>query len=480
MAINKREEDLFHILQHCKQLHNAYLTYFDFNNLHKCRTQKARNDSDLAFPTNKALDLLWSSEWAVWLNNTGKICYRSSPFEKIVTVSFEEMKSILHNRFNISFKKTRNLPSDQQMILYFHDLVLITGEEFNPSKMEEFYSTSYKTYHRNTFIPTMYMIKQYIIPYNLTDSVIIKYIFHLSNENVAKFQYIINWLAFFIQTLQKSSVALVLIGDQDSGIDILYDKIIKPLFGAQYCITLYEEDLSTSDLDKAVEDKIFYNLNEFSSESLDNRFLHGLITSNATTFKQKNKSVSKEIKIHGQTLITSSKLLQLDNTNLQQNCTLFKLDLKLTNFLEQNHLHNVDHLEQMIQEDLYNFAFFLRSYKINPKNAQLTFQDDDKSKMIVIQESNLEKFVKALKANDISYFNKLKNNVVYKELHANFQKNRVKQSQLLMYYNILYGDSEFNTIRGLMKELRKIDPKLFAIQNIHISNGVKYFPIKHT
>ena len=64
------------------------------------------------------------------------------------------------------------------------------------------------------------------------------FIFELTNKNNHAFNYIMNWLASYFQTLQKSKCALVLIGDKDCDIKTANKKGIK-----SYKVNNTEKDL---------------------------------------------------------------------------------------------------------------------------------------------------------------------------------------------------------------------------------------------
>ena len=69
------------------------------------------------------------------------------------------------------------------------------------------------------------------------ESIIKNFIYNLSKNN-REFDYIMNWLADFYQRLDKSNIALVLIGDNETT-DILVNMIIKPIFALReeyFCV----------------------------------------------------------------------------------------------------------------------------------------------------------------------------------------------------------------------------------------------------
>ena len=105
--------------------------------------------------------------------------------------------------------------------------------EFNPFVLKEFYSPCGNSFfYRNLFKPTKYLMlnsKEHKEP-----KAIFALIRHLVNYDDERFDYVVNWLAYFFQALKKSQVALVLRGDQGAGKGIFVDLVLSPLFGEDY------------------------------------------------------------------------------------------------------------------------------------------------------------------------------------------------------------------------------------------------------
>jgi len=103
---------------------------------------------------------------------------------------------------------------------------------------------------RNRFVSNQYLAKRYqqkqdIIINNEEQTFIEKFIYHLVKENHALFYYIMNWLAYYFQHLQKSKTALVLLGEQEVTQGIFWNIIIKEIFSQQYCATINDKEQDT-------------------------------------------------------------------------------------------------------------------------------------------------------------------------------------------------------------------------------------------
>ena len=64
-------------------------------------------------------------------------------------------------------------------------------------------------------------------------SFIEQFTYYLVNENIYIYSYMMNWIAYFFQTLNKTNTALVLLGDKDSSEEYFLKNIIKEIFGSK-------------------------------------------------------------------------------------------------------------------------------------------------------------------------------------------------------------------------------------------------------
>jgi len=146
-------------------------------------------------------------------------------------------------------------------------------------------------------------------------------------------------LAYFFQGLKKSQVALVLRGNQGAGKGILFNEVIQPLFGKDYCTTVNDKSLRSSYLGGIVENVIFFNLDEIShqkAESADiKNFLKALVTNDTITAEKKFVTLEKGTKVYGQVLITSNEPYVLDVEQSDRRYTIFTTadNLTYSNFL---------------------------------------------------------------------------------------------------------------------------------------------------
>lgn len=68
------------------------------------------------------------------------------------------------------------------------------------------------------------------------------------------------WLGEYFTTLQGSQDILVLLGNKELSEEIFWRKIINPIFGHKYCITMTEEVLKNQSIEEILKHKIFFNI----------------------------------------------------------------------------------------------------------------------------------------------------------------------------------------------------------------------------
>jgi len=307
-------------------------------------------------------------------------------------------------------------------------------------------------------------------------SMTLQYLYYLCGYKQDRFHYLINWLASFFKNLsKKSDTVLILYGKSNSGIDILFDNIITPLFGEEYTLNITDSTLKSKNISKSINEKLFYNLNNISKIATENE-----------TIKTFLQNLLQDQQKYAQTLITieEPEISYIDQKF--ENYTVFQVSGIIDKMYLPDWFKNSDEtkltkheLVNAINLDLENFAKILKLYPSNESN-NFTFQDDDKKLLLSTLKEKLESFVHAIKNINIDYFNPVQNRdaELYTELLEDFNKCLIKQLNLIKYFNSLYPKNKFESPRTLMIELRKIDAEFFKVTNAKsYSAGKKYFKI---
>ncbi|WP_066407024.1 primase-helicase family protein [Aliarcobacter skirrowii] len=449
--------------------------------------------------SNKLLRTLDKNGISMYLGVKGEIYYRLSPTEKYEsTKDFKSLENIFKNitgediDLSAFYKKEKVLTIEngleEKLKISPEDLKLVIAEVFNPFNNDEFILQDNYTYKLNNFKPSVYMLLDYELKkelkFHLENSAIGKLILHLVNYDRQRLYWVINWLAYFFQGLKKSQVALVLLGEQGAGKGILFNEVIKPLFGEDFVKTINDKSLNTNYKGSLVEKTLFFNLDEISaknSSSSVKNFLKALVTNASITAEKKFKNLEKEIPIYGQILITSNELYALEIEPSDRRFTVFSTGVNLShcNFLGYG---NYEVLSNAIKNELESFAIYLKNYPIDEKIANTALNTPEKYNLIqqyqmtnykpiklTKLQKNVFEFSEAIRCRNLNLFNtivdenkfQLKNEIIF-DLHNGI----FRVENLLPAFKTLYGSRNFNTNSELLRELQNFNINLFSINNI--------------
>jgi hypothetical protein len=263
------------------------------------------------------------------------------------------------------------------------------------------------------------------------------------------------------------------------------------LFGEDYCTTVNDKSLRSSFLGGIVENKIFFNLDEISHQKAESatikNFLKALVTNDTITAEKKFVTLEKETKIYGQVLITSNEPYVLDVEESDRRYTIFTTAENLihSNFLGYK---KYDILSSKIEDELYEFAGYLKSYKVDVKLANLALDTPEKNELQQMhmqkeleQKQRLQKNTQVTQSIEtpepiikFAYFIRTKQSPnfidlkfedenLYSGIKDDFEKNRFRIKNLLPSFRLLYGDEmRIKYVSILLKELRKYDPYQFS------------------
>ena len=433
---------------------------------------------------NKTLKEIRSYGGALWLGNSGDLVYRLDPEELPISAATSKTRLVMSNFIDRSISIISSKDDDQPDIGQL-DLKLVVREEFNPHKMEEFYSNA-SAYVRNTFKPTPLMLTVEVKEEQ--PKTILSLVSHLVNNDEERLKWAINWLAYFFQTLKRSQVSLLLRGSQGSGKGIFFDEVLKPLFGADQTIQINDKSLQTQFLGSIIEGKLFYNLDEVqhdlaSSKKVKN-FLKALVTNNGIVLEKKFQNMERETPLHGQILITSNEPYALEIEPSDRRFTVYTTGEKLesVNWLGFNSYHA---MSRSIKEELQSFANYLYSYKVDTALANTAQNTEEKEALVGATTDRFQQFAHAIKRKDHIFFESIKDSEDYTEikgmyilsdLKADFEKDRVNKSSLKVLFELLY-EEEISS-KKLLSKLRVVEPILFSTKReVRHGDGKRFFKL---
>ena len=445
---------------------------------------------------------------SIYLDKKGYINYRLSRNEPYIsTKDYKSLENIFLNitgeGTDLSVFKDKNKSSNEYYLgeklkIIPEDLKLVTEEIFDPFSKEEFIEQYNGTYKLNNFKPSVYMLLDYELKkelkFYLENSAIGKLILHLVNYDRQRLYWVINWLAYFFQGLNKSQVALVLLGEQGAGKGIFFNEVIKPLFGEDFVKTINDKSLNTNYKGSLVENTLFFNLDEISAKSSSSsikNFLKALVTNASITAEKKFKNLEKETPIYGQIIVTSNELYALEIEPSDRRFTVFSTSGNLShcNFLDYG---DYESLLNAIKNELELFAIYLKNYPIDEKNANTALNTTEKDELIrqyqianykpiklTKLQTDLVEFSEAIRCWNLNLFSTIVDENKFQlknEIFGDLQHNIFRVDNLLPAFKTLYGNRNFSTCSELLRELQKCNPYLFSINNIKtykIGNEVK-------
>lgn len=454
------------------------------------------------------LNRLNSKVISLYLDVKGKIYYRLSSNESFIgTKDYKTLENIFKNISGIDidlsdFYKSRNSNNseniDENIKINPKDLKIVVDEVFNPFNNYEFIEIGNGAYHLNRFKPTSYMqLENSQVIFNYNNSSIYKLILHLSNGDIERANWIINWLAYFFKNLKKSQVALVLLGVQGAGKGIFFNEIIKPLFGENFTKTVNDKSLSSSYLGGLVENTLFFNLDEITVSKLKSgkikNLLKELITNQSISLEKKYKNFNKSIPIYGQVLITSNEVYALEIEPSDRRFTVFTTggNLSHCNFLG---FGSYAILSNAIKNELQQFALYLKSIRVDVQMANTALNTIEKDNLIqqyqianykpikiTKLQKNVKEFIEAIKCKNFNLFNTIVDENKFQlksEILWDLEHNIFKVENLFPAFKTLYGNRNFSTGSELLRELQKYDPYLFGLHNTQtyiVNNEQKSF-----
>ena len=397
----------------------------------------------------------------------------------------QEMSEFLQNHFNkpvkiishedITNKNILQYNLIDSYILEYH-ILTIEKEIFLPKEKEFFQIDG--VWYKNSFTPTEYLKKRFdeIKDKKDSDDFILDFFNTFVNEEdtdktkKSTLTIIWRWLSYFYGKLESSNIALVLIGDKKVVDNIFWKRIIKPIFGEEFCITINDEILKKS-ITEIVQNKIFFHIGDFTLTEDNKEKMNELFEAIFVDKFVLDKRTNKKIPIYGQVLITSEIALSC----MEDFYSRFEFIKVENDYSKIQTTLNVSGSELLIKinENLDSFTdkLLILFKELQTKNFQLSIQNKmtkeslkDKIENKIEENFNLDEkineFIEAVKNIDIKYFEKVKesNLKLYKELEESLKNEMIPREELFHYFNCVYEKEFFKDNNTLLKILKEKEP----------------------
>lgn len=425
------------------------------------------------------LKMLKKNQMFIWMTSTGEYCYKMGYNGTVNEITEPKLKKILKNKLKIPVTIDSQDPAMKDKNIDTCHLRLISKETFNPHEDKEFFEKDGETY-RNLFVKTKYLLLDECSGYN-EPTTIISLIKNLVNNDEERYVYFMNWLASFIQTMERTPIAIIIKGKQGTGKNLFIDEVLKHIFGSTQVAVIGDKEIKKQFTASLFDNKLLLVLDELANSYKDNyqmqNFLKQIIGSNYVFMEKKHQNTKDEIRLWGPVLIFSNKSVPIAIETNSRREVVFKSGKPLTeiNFLECGSYEN---LCKKIHDELNDFTLTLFNWKVDKNMASIAMDTPEKDALANMTHDRIALFNDAITSGDINYFEEMKEDVsgisLYNELKENFNQHKVKKNNLAQIYNALF--EERISTKTLMNMLKTYDAEFYDVSNtIGDGSGGKYF-----
>lgn len=453
-----------------------------YDNTNVLSYMEARNNcyNKEHFANNKLLEILNKNQTFIWMTSKGEYCYKIGHNGAINEVTESKLKKILKNKlkFPVYIDSEESGHADKNINTCC--LHLVSKDTFDPHQDKEFFEKDGQIY-RNLFVKTDCLLLDEDGNYN-EPTTIIALVKNLVNNDEERYTYLINWLANFIQTMERTPVAIIIKGKQGTGKNLFIEKVLMPIFGETQVAVIGDKEIRKQFVGSLFENKLFYALDEISHSYKDNfqlqNFLKQVIGSNNIFMEKKHENTKEEIRLWGPVLIFSNKSVPIAIETNSRREVIFKSGQPLTkiDFLGCGSYEN---LCDRIKSELRDFTLMLLNWQVDKNMASIAMDTPEKVALANMTHDKIALFHEAITSGDISYFEELKEEFpmgacLYSELEEDFKAHKVKRNDLASIYNVLY--EEKIATKTLLNLLRTFDDEFYNNNNtISDGKGGKYF-----
>lgn len=227
-----------------------------------------------------------------------------------------------------------------------------------------------------------------------------KILTHVTGDAESRGRFI-NWLAFIYQNRTKPGTAWVLHGCPGTGKGVLFNNIIKPIFGDRHCATKLIADLG-SNFNSFLETALFCNVDETRASDAGHEAKRVINTvKNWIT----EPTISIEAKFQN-ARISPSFVSFIFTTNDLDALPIQEGDRRF-NVAPRQEIPIVlspKEIENDIPGELLQFAGYLKAYKVNQAHARNPMANRAKSDLRLATQTSIDEFCNAVRHGDLQYF----------------------------------------------------------------------------
>jgi hypothetical protein len=250
----------------------------------------------------------------------------------------------------------------------------------------------------NTYKKTQYIANAEKTPGTTVPPTIDKVLTSICVQRSVKDRFL-NWLAYIFQTRQKTGTAWIFQGTQGTGKGVLYEYILSPILGHDYCHEM-TMDRMNDDFNQYLEQNLLLFIDEAqtgdskSGERILNR-IKNLVTEPRQHIRgMRRNAVTRDNYTNIVLASNHDEIIRLDTADRRFNVAP-----------RQETPISLDYDDILcIRAELPGFATFLNSYAVSERDVRQVLMNEDRQKLVDLSQTTLDKFFLAIRHGDLAYF----------------------------------------------------------------------------
>lgn len=251
----------------------------------------------------------------------------------------------------------------------------------------------------NKFIPSQFMD---ITPSGQTNMPfrIERLLKHIMNNDAECYHHFVNWLAFKFQTKTKCKTAWFFQGVEGTGKGVLYNKVLRPLFGADYC-HLKRMDALLDRFNAELETSLIWVIDEANIEDFKD---DGQIIEKLKNLIVEDQQVIRAMRTDPYNAVNYTDVILFSNRNLA--IKISDTDRRYNICPRQNKplLHVMTREEiNDLERELPQMADFLLSMEVDENKAATPLENRAKRDLVSLSRNSHDDFIHHLLAGDLLF-----------------------------------------------------------------------------
>lgn len=245
-------------------------------------------------------------------------------------------------------------------------------------------------------------IRQQAIPTSDCPTTIRALLLHVMGGDEVSLARFLNWLAVAYRTNRPTGTAWIWSGQQGTGKGLIYQEILVPLFGADYCVQKLADELKDT-FNSWLEQCVIFNIDEAefkgaAKSSMDAK-LRTYITGQTLSVRGMYQ-VSREVANYTNVILTSNQTVV---TDLPRGDRRFNVSPPQMQPITAK-FANTDSLVKQIRGEIRGFAGYLAQYPADAKLARTAMESAAKEDMTEAGATGPDDFVEALRSGNLEFF----------------------------------------------------------------------------